>query len=77
MNGLYGRFVNYLPTTEGVRANILLIEANGDEYPVNCLARASGTDINGETLYLHYLNQRYGEETVCAVARNTTTGRLG
>ena len=77
MNGLHGRFVNYLPTTEGVQANILLIEENGDEYPVKCLARVSGTDINGESVYLNYLNQRYGRETVSTVARNTTTGRLG
>ena len=77
MNGLHGRFVNYLPTTEGVRANILLIEGNGDEYPVKCLARASDTDINGDSVHLNYLNQRYGQETVSTVARRTTTGRLG
>ena len=77
MNGLFGRFVNYLPTNEGVQANILLIEGNGDEYPVKCLARASGTDVNGDTVYLNYLNQRYGPETVATVARRTATGRLG
>jgi hypothetical protein len=77
MSGLHGRFVSYLPTTEGVRANILLIEDNGDEYPVKCLARVSGTDINGDPVYLDYLNQRYSPETVCAVARHTTTARLG
>ena len=69
---LTGRFVRHAFSPEGHQAEIVLVEANGDEHPVRCLCRPTNTEICGDPAMLDYLNQRYGDDTVEFVSRMTT-----
>lgn len=71
MSALNGRLICHMFCSEGKLAEIVLIEPNGDEHPVRCLVRENGTDITGNGEELDYLNQRYGSQSVCEVARGT------
>ena len=72
---LSGRFLRHVYSEVGTQAEMLLVEPNGDEHWVRCLVRTSGTDVGGDADTLAYLNERYGPEHVCAVARETTFGK--
>ena len=57
-------------TEAGPQAEMFLIEANGDEHWLRCLARPDGkTDIFGNTEELFYLNNRYTPKIICSLAR--------
>ncbi len=59
---------------QGFLGEVLLIEPNGDEYPIHCLVKDLGTEISGDAEHLDYLNKRYGEPEVCFTARETVLG---
>lgn len=69
---LNARLVRRLYSPHGRQAELVLIEPNGDEHEVVCLAKENGTDINGVTENLDYLNSRYGTQAVCFAARRAT-----
>lgn len=76
MAELTARYVCAVPSADGPQADILLIEPNGDEHLVRCLCRINGTtEIGGDGESLAYLNERYGSQIVCRVARQSTLSR--
>lgn len=72
---LRGRFIRFVPSPEGRQADVALVEPNGDEHVVRCLIGVDGTDIGGNRDELVYLNERYGDQTVCLAARSAVLGR--
>ncbi|HLK15278.1 MAG TPA: hypothetical protein VKT78_10770 [Fimbriimonadaceae bacterium] len=75
MSGLTARAISRIETPEGVVAEVIVVEPNGDEYRVNCLCRAEGTTVDGEGDALHYLNERYGDQAFCFTVRTAALGR--
>lgn len=72
---LHARLVAWLPASEGKKAELVLIEPNGDEHCVTCHCRPDGTtDISeqGDGSMLMYLNDRYGMPEVCGLCREIT-----
>jgi hypothetical protein len=65
---LRGRLIRYVPSPDGVQADIALIEPNGEEYEIRCLCRPTGTEIGGDDYTLRYLNERYSPEAVWRTA---------
>jgi hypothetical protein len=75
MQGLRAKLIEHVPSPEGTQADVVLIEPNGDEHPVRCLCRRDGTtDIGGDGQMLAFLNRKYGEQSVCSMARQITLG---
>ncbi len=75
MNGLTARLVEHVPSPDGTQADALLIEPNGDEHRIRCLCKKDGTtDLGGDGAMVHYLNQKYGSQTVWALSRQMTLG---
>lgn len=78
MGLLRARLVGPVPSSEGIQAEVILIEPNGDEHSVRCLCRSNGsTDIGGDSEVLDYLNTKYGDQSVCGLAREVTLGSTG
>ena len=75
---MYGRLsaraVHRVETSEGVIAEVVVVEPNGDEYVVKCLCRVEGTTVDGEGDALCYLNERYGDVAFCTAVRNAAMG---
>jgi len=71
---LSARAVNRIETSEGVIAEVVVVEPNGDEYVVNCICRQEGTTVDGEGDALSYLNLRYGDVAFCTAVRNAAMG---
>ena len=71
---LNARAVNRIETSEGVIAEVVVIEPNGDQYIVNCICRKEGTTVDGEGDALSYLNERYGDVAFCTTVRNAAMG---
>jgi hypothetical protein len=71
---LSARAVQRIETSEGVIAEVVVIEPNGDEYVVKCLCRDEGTTVDGEDDALSYLNERYGDVEFCTAVRNAAMG---
>ncbi|MHB8635520.1 MAG: hypothetical protein ACYC96_03495 [Fimbriimonadaceae bacterium] len=69
-NPLSARAINRVETPEGVIAEVVVVEPNGDEYVVKCLCRDEGTTVDGEGDALSYLNERYGDVVFCTAVRN-------
>ena len=68
MSGLRSRHICDVPCDKGRKADIVLIEPNGDEHGARCLVWESKTEISGQDEILEYLRGRYGDEAlVCAV----------
>ncbi|MBN9500499.1 MAG: hypothetical protein BGO01_07745 [Armatimonadetes bacterium 55-13] len=75
MNGLRARLLEHVPSPDGTQADVLLIEPNGDEHRVRCLCKRDGTtDLGGDGEMVAFLNDKYGEQTVWALARQMTLG---
>lgn len=75
MIGLRARLLEHVPSPDGTQADILLIEPNGDEHRVRCLCKRDGTtDLGGDGELVTFLNDKYGEKTVWALARQMTLG---
>lgn len=75
MNGLRARLLEHVPSPDGTQADVLLIEPNGDEHRVRCLCKRDGTtDLGGDGEMVTFLNDKYGEQTVWALARQMTLG---
>ena len=72
---LNARAVHRIETSEGVIAEVVVIEPNGDEYVVKCLCREEGTTVDGEGDALSYLNERYGDVVFCTAVRNAAMMR--
>jgi len=68
---LRGRLIRYVPSPDGVQADIALIEPNGEEHEVRCICRPTGTEIGGDDETLSYLNERYSPQMVCRSATHT------
>jgi hypothetical protein len=62
--------IRYVPSPDGVQADIALIEPNGEEHEVRCLCRENGTEIGGDEYTLLYLNHRYSPDVVSLSASN-------
>lgn len=71
---LKARFVRQVPSPDGRQADVVLIEPNGDEHPVRCLMRPTGTEIGGDGESLNYLNEKYGDAEVCLTAQGAVLG---
>lgn len=77
MNGLRARLLEHVPSPDGPQADVLLIEPNGDEHRVRCLCKRDGTtDIGGDGEMVAFLNDKYGDQSVCGLARQVTLGSL-
>ena len=67
---LHSRVVRLVDSPDGKQADIMLIEPNGDEHPVQCLCKPDGTmDLGGDGEVLAYLNHRYSPAVVGQTAR--------
>lgn len=73
---LSSRLVARLSSPAGAEADLVLVEPNGDEHLVRCLAKGDGTELGGDGEVLAYLNARYGPEAVCAAARHAVEAEL-
>lgn len=75
MNGLRAHLIESQNSSEGLQAELMLVEPNGDEHRVRCLCKADGsTEICGDGESIDYLHEKYGERTVWALSRQTTLG---
>lgn len=75
MAGLTARKLAEIPSTDGIQADVALLEPNGDEHVVRCLCKFDGTtDIGevGDGSVLGYLSDRYGSQAVWALTRQVT-----
>lgn len=73
MNGLRAVLMRHVPSPDGIQADVLLIEPNGDEHRVRCLCKDDGsTDIGGDGEMISFLTDKYGEQTVWALSRQIT-----
>jgi hypothetical protein len=68
-NTLTARVVNRVETDGSVIADVVVCEANGDEYTVHCICRPDGTEVGGSGDDLKYLNERYGDVYFCTTIR--------
>ena len=71
---LNARAIHRIETSDGVIAEVVVVEPNGDEYVVKCLCLEEGTTVDGEGDALSYLNERYGDVAFCTVVRNAAMG---
>jgi hypothetical protein len=77
MGDLRARLVKPVPSLDGVQADVVLIEPNGDEYLVRCLCRLDGsTEIGGDPVVIAFLNEKYGDQALCGVAREAAMKSL-
>lgn len=75
MQCLRARLIEHVPSPEGTQADVVLIEPNGDEHTVRCLCRRDGTtELGGDGQMLAFLNHKYGDQSVCSLARQITLG---
>ena len=75
MNGLRAVLLRHVPSVDGIQADVLLIEPNGDEHHVRCLCKHDGTtDIGGDGEEIAYLNEKFGSQTVWTLSRRVTVG---
>ena len=75
MEVLRARLLEPVPSPEGIQADLLVIEPNGDESPVRCLCKHDGTtDIGGDPEAIAFLSAKYGDVSLCGVARQATLG---
>lgn len=73
MYKLSARLIEHVPSPEGVQANLTLIEPNGDEHRVRCLCKSDRTThLYGDGEMIKFLHDKFGAETVCALARQVT-----
>lgn len=57
---LIARLLEPVAFSEGVQADVVLIEPNGDEYLVRCLCRLDGsTEIGGDPGVIALLDDKY------------------
>lgn len=71
---LIARAIHRIETSEGVIAEVVVTEPNGDETTVKCLCREEGTTVDGEGDSLSYLNERYGDVAFCTAVRKAAMG---
>jgi hypothetical protein len=72
---LSARALHRIETPEGIMADVIVVEPNGDETVVRCTCRSEGTTVDGEGDALHYLNERYGDVVFCTAVRDAALGR--
>ncbi|HZH98913.1 MAG TPA: hypothetical protein VEX38_08070 [Fimbriimonadaceae bacterium] len=75
MNGLRAEFMRHVPSPDGPQSEVLFIEPNGEEHQVPCLCRPDGLTelgIFGGPERLIALENRYGTQVICALARQVT-----
>ena len=73
MNGLRAVLMRHVSSVDGIQADVLLIEPNGDEHRVRCLCKHDGsTDIGGDGEMIAFLNEKFGSQTVWALSRQVT-----
>ena len=46
-------------TARGLEADVLVVEPNGEEYPVGCICRVGNIEIGGDDAVMTYLTDRY------------------
>jgi len=68
---LRGRLIRFVPSPDGIQADIALIEPNDQEHVVRCLCKASQTEIGGDAETLRYLNETYSPPVVSQTAADT------
>lgn len=75
MAGLTANLVAYVPSPEGSQADVELVEPNGDRHIIRCLCKRDGTtDLGGDGEMMEFLYEKYGAQTVWALARQMTLG---
>ena len=75
MNGLRAELMRRVPSPDGLQADVILIEPNGEEHQVRCLCKPNGTTdlgVLGGSGRLDTLEERFGQQTVCALSRQIT-----
>ncbi len=78
MSGLRAELMRPDLSPDGKQADVLLIEPNGDEHKVRCLCKHGGsTDMGCIGENVKFLSEKYGEQTVWALARQMTIGTGG
>lgn len=71
---LSARAIHRIETAEGIAAEVIVTEPNGDEYIVRCLCRMEGLTVDGEGDALSYLNERYGDVAFSTTVRDAALG---
>lgn len=77
MNGLRAELMRHVPSPDGPQADVLLIEGSGEEHQIRCLCKPDGTTdlgVMGSPEQLVALEERYGPQVICALARQITLG---
>lgn len=78
MQSLQARWVSDVPSNEGLQAELLLVEPNGDEHEVRCLVRHNRRiEVFGFPQEIEYLCARYGTPTVFLTAGRVLDPSLG
>ncbi len=68
--GLKGELLSIRSDAEHPTGDVVLTEPNGDTHLVTCIALPEFTRLEGDGEMLDYLNERYGDRTVCFTARD-------
>ena len=66
---LSARVVEKVLTSEGMLAEVMVYEPNGDAYRFHCLCGDEETAVDGDGEELSYLNERYGDVAFCTTIR--------
>jgi len=75
MTGLKGEFMRFVPSNDGVQAELFLIEPTGEELQVRCLCRHNGKiDIGviGDPQHFERMVKTYSPDVVFGVSRHVT-----
>lgn len=73
-HGLRAFAVRRERTANGLVADVIVVEPNGDEHRVRCICREDGTEIGADGPVVPYLNDRYGDRVFCANVRQAAMG---
>lgn len=78
MTGLAGEFMRFVPSDDGVQAELFLIEPTGEELQVRCLCRHNGKiDIGviGDPRHFERMVQIYSTEVVFGLSKHVTLSK--
>lgn len=72
--GITAQVLERIQTPDGIVADLLVIEPNGDSTFVTCTVFPTTTEVDGDGDLLAYLNERYGDREFCQIVRRAALG---
>jgi hypothetical protein len=71
---LTANVIERIRTPDGIVADLVVVEPNGDRTYITCTVFPTTTEVDGDGELLAYLNERYGDVNFCQTVRKAALG---